>query len=281
MEQCMSGVQRVLEVGLILCGAFAIFLFLALASFNPADPSWSQTGYEGTIHNAAGAIGAWFADALLFAFGFVAYLIPFGLAALGYFMFRQPHRLLELDFLAVGLRLIGLVLTLVGASALASMNFTDIYSFSAGGVVGDVISSSLLPYFNLIGTTLLLLTFLCTGLTLVTGISWMWLADKIGEMTILATLWLVQSTKRGWGWLKNRKATQELERSQQQQAKVEELTPSKKTVPATTIRQEPELDFDLSMSALDDDAGQPHVESLPAVDDQSRFAPKPKTTQPP
>src|SRR5690554_5845966 len=196
MEQCMSGVQRVLEVGLILCGAFAIFLFLALASFNPADPSWSQTGYEGTIHNAAGAIGAWFADALLFAFGFVAYLIPFGLAALGYLMFRQPHRLLELDYLAVGLRLIGLVLTLVGSSALASLNFSDIYSFSAGGVVGDVISLSLLPYFNLIGTTLLLLTFVCTGLTLVTGISWIKLADKLGEVTIAGTLGLINLSKR-------------------------------------------------------------------------------------
>ena len=149
----MSGVQRVLEVGLILCGAFAIFLFLALASFHPADPSWSQTGFEGTIQNAAGVIGAWFADALLFAFGFVAYLIPFGLATLGYVLFRKTHKLLELDYLAVGLRLIGLVLSLIGASALAALNFNDIYSFSAGGVVGDVISTSLLPYFNRIGTT--------------------------------------------------------------------------------------------------------------------------------
>lgn len=70
----MSGAQRVLEVGLILCGAFAIFLFLALVSFNPADPSWSQTGYQGAIENAAGAIGAWFADALLFSFGLLLML---------------------------------------------------------------------------------------------------------------------------------------------------------------------------------------------------------------
>jgi len=191
----MTGVQRILEVGLILCGAFAVFLLLALASFNPADPSWSQTGYEGAIHNAAGAIGAWFADALLFALGFVAYLIPFGLAALGYLLFRQPHRLLELDYLAVGLRFVGLILTLVGASALASINFDSIYSFSAGGVIGDVISSSLLPYFNLLGTTLLLLTFLCTGLTLVTGMSWIALADGLGALKINGTLWLVHKVK--------------------------------------------------------------------------------------
>lgn len=193
----MTGLQRILEVGLIVFGAFAVFLLLALASFHPADPSWSQTGYDGAIHNSAGAIGAWFADLLLFALGFVAYLIPFGFAIIGYMMFRQPHRLMELDYLAVGLRFVGLILTLVGASALASINFENIYSFSAGGVIGDVISSSLLPYFNLLGTTLLLLTFFCTGLTLVTGISWIWLADRLGEWVIRGTQWLVR-TARGF-----------------------------------------------------------------------------------
>lgn len=266
----MSGVQRVLEVGLILCGAFAIFLFLALASFNPADPSWSQTGYEGTIHNAAGAIGAWFADALLFAFGFVAYLLPFGLAALGYVMFRQPHRLLELDYLAVGLRLIGLVLTLIGASALASLNFSNIYSFSAGGVVGDVISLSLLPYFNVIGTRLLLLTFLCTGLTLVTGISWIWLADKLGEITIAGTLGLIKNSQRFVHWIKDRPRKERVPKAAKEDKKPA-LAPSQKTLPATHIRQEPELDLDLAISAVDDD--DVDIDEMP--EEHSRYAPKP------
>lgn len=273
----MSGVQRVLEVGLILCGAFAIFLFLALASFNPADPSWSQTGYEGTIHNAAGAIGAWFADALLFAFGFVAYLVPFGLTALGYLMFRQPHRLLELDYLAVGLRLIGLVLTLIGAAALASLNFSDIYSFSAGGVVGDVISLSLLPYFNVIGTTLLLLTFLCTGLTLVTGISWIWLADKLGEVTIIGTLALIEHVKRFVVWIKDRPRAEPSSKTE----KTARLAPSQKTLPATQIRQEPELDLDLSISAVDDDNSAFEDDLDVEVDDTQRFAPKTPAKTPP
>src|SRR5690606_21648817 len=252
LEYAMSGVQRVLEVGLILCGAFAIFLFLALASFHPADPSWSQTGFEGTIQNAAGVIGAWFADALLFAFGFVAYLIPFGLATLGYVLFRKTHKLLELDYLAVGLRLIGLVLTLIGAAALASLNFTNIYSFSAGGVVGDVISLSLLPYFNVIGTTLLLLTFLCTGLTLVTGISWIWLADKLGEVTIAGTLGLMQQTKRSINWVQERpQATPKWKASRDE--KKAAATRSQATLPATQIRQEPVLDLDLAISAVDVD----------------------------
>ncbi|MDN7126448.1 DNA translocase FtsK 4TM domain-containing protein [Pseudidiomarina sp. 1APR75-33.1] len=249
----MSGAQRVLEVGLILCGAFAIFLFLALVSFNPADPSWSQTGYQGTIENAAGAIGAWFADALLFSFGFVAYLIPFGLAGLGYVMFRQPHRLVELDYLALGLRLIGLILTLVGAAALASLNFSELYSFSAGGVVGDVISSSLLPYFNLIGTTLLLLTFLCTGLTLVTGISWVWLADKLGELAIRGTLWLVERSKELLQRFRTSSNSEPRERKKKRR-KVKPLpTVDEEEADALFDRREPELDLDITLTSDDDD----------------------------
>ncbi|RUO77476.1 DNA translocase FtsK [Idiomarina seosinensis] len=194
----MTGVQRLLEAGLLLSGALAIFIFLSLVSFNPADPSWSQTGFEGSINNAGGAIGAWTADVLLFTFGFVAYLIPFAFAGLGYLIFRQTHRLLELDYLAVSLRLVGALLTLIGASALSSINFDDIYYFSAGGIFGDVIAASLLPYLNFVGSTLLLLTFLATGLTLVTGVSWLYIADRLGEWTINGVLWLVEKVSKTW-----------------------------------------------------------------------------------
>ncbi|MCK7458655.1 DNA translocase FtsK [Idiomarina aminovorans] len=194
----MTGVQRVLEAGLLISGALAIFIFLSLVSFNPADPSWSQTGYEGSIHNAGGAVGAWVADVLLFAFGFVAYLIPFGFVGLGYLLFRKTYHLLEMDYLAVSLRMIGALLALIGASALSSINFDDIYYFSAGGVIGSVIAASLLPYLNFVGTTLLLLTFFFTGVTLVTGISWLQVADKLGEWVIDGVLWFIEKATILW-----------------------------------------------------------------------------------
>ena len=194
----MTGVQRLLEAGLLISGALAIFLFLALVSFNPADPSWSQTGFEGTINNAGGAVGAWLADVLLFSFGFVAYLIPFAFAGLGYMLFRKTHQLLELDYLAVSLRLVGALLTLIGGAALSSINFDDIYYFSAGGVFGDVIAASVMPYLNFVGSTILLLTFLATGLTLVTGISWLQVADKLGELCITGALWCYERIRTVW-----------------------------------------------------------------------------------
>lgn len=176
----LNGVQRLLEVGLILCSALAIFMLLALISFDPADPSWSQTGYQQQVNNYAGRTGAWLADVLLFSFGWIAYLLPFFVALCGYLLFKRFKDLLSLDYLILGLRIFGLILTLCAATAISSMNFNDIYYFSSGGVLGDMLSSSLLPYFNFIGTSLLLLCAFATGLTLLTGISWLTVADHLG-----------------------------------------------------------------------------------------------------
>ncbi|MFA3792249.1 DNA translocase FtsK 4TM domain-containing protein [Aliiglaciecola sp. SL4] len=191
----LTGIQRIMEVGMILSCAFAFFILLALASFNSADPSWSQAGFQGNIHNWVGPIGAWFADVLFFSFGRFAYILPFIIAFTGWFLFQQVKRIEQIDYLTIGLRIIGSILFLVGISGILSINFDDIFHFSAGGMIGDVISSSLIPYFSLVGTTLLLLCFLLTGLTLVTGISLVTVIDKLGEVSIKSGLFLYQAPK--------------------------------------------------------------------------------------
>ncbi len=169
---------------MIAC-VFAFFLLLALASFHPGDPGWSQAGLQLDVHNWVGASGAWIADLLLFSFGYLAWALPFCCAFLGWFLFQHIKQLDEFDYLTIGLRIIGGLLLALGATGIASINFNDIYNFSAGGFVGDVISSALIPYFNTAGTILLLLCFFCTGFTLLTGISWLTIIDSIGS----ATLW--------------------------------------------------------------------------------------------
>ncbi|WP_032096288.1 MULTISPECIES: DNA translocase FtsK [unclassified Alteromonas] len=186
----LTGVQRVWEAGMIVACVFAFFLLLALASFHPGDPGWSQAGLQLDVHNWVGATGAWVADLLLFSFGFLAYLLPFGAAFLGWFLFQHIKELDEFDYLTIGLRIIGGLLMALGATGIASINFDDIYNFSAGGFIGDVISSALVPYFNTAGTILLLLCFFCTGFTLLTGVSWLSIIDKIGE----GALWLTRKT---------------------------------------------------------------------------------------
>lgn len=130
----------------------AIYILLALGSFHPGDPGWSQSNYQGEIENVTGAVGAWLADVLFYFFGYTAYLIPIIIAGSGWLIFRRAHRLLEVDYFSVGLRLIGFLLMVLSLAALASMNAGDIYEFSAGGVAGDVIAQAMLPYFNQLGT---------------------------------------------------------------------------------------------------------------------------------
>lgn len=183
----LSGIQRIMEVGMIISCGFAFFLLVALASFHPSDPGWSQAGLTSDVQNMMGSVGAYFADILLFTFGVTAYLVPFALAFIGWFVFLHLRGLKELDYLTISLRLIGILLLVFGFTGIASINFDDFYSVSAGGAMGDIISTALIPHFSFVGSVLLLLCFFCTGFTLATGISWLNVIDSIGNFTISST----------------------------------------------------------------------------------------------
>ncbi len=187
----LTGWQRLLEGGLIVTTLAALFTLFALATYHPADPGWSQVPWEGQIRNLMGMAGAWIADVLLFVFGVTAFFIPFVVAIVGWLIFHQAYQLTQLDYFSIGLRLIGFLLTTLGIAALAALNADDVHYFSSGGVVGDVIAGAMIPVFNLIGTTLLLLGAIATGFTLMTGISWLTLAEWVGQgvTTSLLLLW--------------------------------------------------------------------------------------------
>ncbi|MFY8275034.1 DNA translocase FtsK 4TM domain-containing protein [Pseudoalteromonas sp. SSDWG2] len=195
----LNGVQRLLETGLIISTAFAIFVLCALISFDPADPSWSQTGEFIEVSNITGTAGAWLADILLFSFGWLAFFVPAAIQMFGYFAFKRPHQVLRLDYITLALRLIGLVLFVLSACAISSINFDDIFYFSSGGVVGDVISSAMLPAFNFTGTSILLLCFFFAGITLMTGISWVQFVDVLGDL-------VTRACKRVWSWIHSKRA---------------------------------------------------------------------------
>ncbi len=177
----ISGFQRIFETGLIVLSVGALFLLLALLTYHPADPGWSQTAWGGKVHNAAGSAGAWIADLTFFVFGIFAYLIPAVLVFLGWSIFWRPYRLLEVDYLALGLRILGFLVLFLSMSALGSMNFTDIYNFSSGGLIGDMIYTSILPVLGDLGSTLVLLCCIAAGITLFTGWSWIMIVEKMGE----------------------------------------------------------------------------------------------------
>jgi len=187
----LNGVQRLLEAGLLVSCLFAMFIMLALFSFDPADPGWSQTGYQTPIRNLGGAVGAFLSDLLLNFFGLIAYTLPFVAAVTGWLLFQKYHRLIQLDYLTLGLKFIGFILFYIGITSIASMNFDDVYYFSAGGILGDVLSNTLLPYFSFVGSTLLFLTFLFSGFVLLTGFSLIAFIDKTGAYTIKVVQYLL------------------------------------------------------------------------------------------
>ncbi len=187
----LNGVQRLLEAGLLVSCLFAMFIMLALFSFDPADPGWSQTGYQTPIRNLGGAVGAYLSDLLLNLFGLIAYSLPFVTAVIGWLLFQKYHRLIQLDYLTLGLKIIGFILFYIGITSIASMNFDDVFYFSAGGILGDVLSNTVIPYFSFVGSTLLFLTFLFSGFVLLTGFSLIAFIDKTGAYTIKTVQYLL------------------------------------------------------------------------------------------
>nr|WP_299013776.1 DNA translocase FtsK 4TM domain-containing protein [uncultured Photobacterium sp.] len=191
----LSGVQRLLESFLIIGILAAIFIMVALVSFDPADPSWSQTAWEGPVQNKAGALGAFVADTFLFTLGSLAYLLPAAIVLGAWTIFRRRDECESIDYMIYGTRLLGLLLLFLTSCGLADLNFDDIWYFSSGGVIGDVVSNMALPMLNLLGTTLVLMFLWAVGFTLFTGISWLAIVDTLGETTLGALAWLLNKLR--------------------------------------------------------------------------------------
>ncbi|PSV58415.1 DNA translocase FtsK 4TM domain-containing protein [Photobacterium sp. GB-3] len=187
----LSGTQRIVEGFLIISILAAIYIMVALVTFNPADPSWSQTAWEGVVQNKAGAFGALVADTFFFSFGSLAYVFPALIVLLGYYLFRRRSKSLSHDYMVYGTRLLGLILLLLTSCGLADLNFDDIWYFSSGGVVGDVVSNISMPLLNVLGTTLVLMFIWAIGFTLFSGISWISIVDTLGEKTLASLTWFL------------------------------------------------------------------------------------------
>jgi S-DNA-T family DNA segregation ATPase FtsK/SpoIIIE len=197
----LSSGRRLLEALLILVSLSAIWLMAALLSFNPSDPSWSQTAWHEPIHNLGGVPGAWLADTLFFIFGIMAYTIP--VIIIGGCWFAWRHRATEdyIDYFAVSLRLIGALALILTSCGLAAINADDIWYFASGGVIGSLLSTTLQPLLRSSGGTLALLCIWAAGLTLFTGWSWVTIAEKIGSVILNILTFATNRTRRDDTWV--------------------------------------------------------------------------------
>lgn len=191
--------QLGIEILLLGTAVFVVYLFLALFSFNATDPSWSQTSISKSVHNWGGVMGAYFADFLLQMFGMVAYFIPFVLLALciqlvHYFYYRYGK---PINYFTASLRVIGLLTFLFSFTGFFALNINDWPYYKAGGILGELIADEIYSIFSQIGSSLLFLSLGMISVTLLTGYSWLFFAEKLGS-TIVFVTWPVLNFINGY-----------------------------------------------------------------------------------
>ncbi|WP_103722181.1 DNA translocase FtsK [Escherichia coli] len=196
----LSSGRRLLEALLILIVLFAVWLMAALLSFNPSDPSWSQTAWHEPIHNLGGMPGAWLADTLFFIFGVMAYTIPVIIVGGCWFAWRHQSSDEYIDYFAVSLRIIGVLALILTSCGLAAINADDIWYFASGGVIGSLLSTTLQPLLHSSGGTIALLCVWAAGLTLFTGWSWVTIAEKLGGWILNILTFASNRTRRDDTW---------------------------------------------------------------------------------
>ncbi|MBI5447257.1 MAG: DNA translocase FtsK 4TM domain-containing protein [Gammaproteobacteria bacterium] len=182
--------QRLREGLFILSCAVSLFLFLALLTYHQTDPGWSHVSANDTALNAGGQVGAWFADILLYLFGYPAYIFPLGIAYNGWARFHQspPEKLKSTPW-----HWLGFVLALFAGCGLVSLHYTltsPHLPYKSGGIVGVLTGLDLAQVLNNWGTTLLLLALFLSGITFFTGLSWLNALDNLGKYTLVFLRWL-------------------------------------------------------------------------------------------
>ncbi|EKQ4523400.1 TPA: DNA translocase FtsK [Escherichia coli] len=197
----LSSGRRLLEALLILIVLFAVWLMATLLSFNPSDPSWSQTAWHEPIHNLGGMPGAWLADTLFFIFGVMAYTIPVIIVGGCWFAWRHQSSDEYIDYFAVSLRIIGVLALILTSCGLAAINADDIWYFASGGVIGSLLSTTLQPLLHSSGGTIALLCVWAAGLTLFTGWSWVTIAEKLGGWILNILTFASNRTRRDDTWV--------------------------------------------------------------------------------
>lgn len=184
---------------MIALGAICLYLWMALLTYDSSDPGWTHTSNVEQVQNAAGRLGAWFADILFMALGYFAYVFPLLLAIKTLQVFRHRHEPIDWSGWLFSWRLIGLVFLVLSGAALADIHFQDHVGLpaSAGGALGESLSHLAVNALNVQGSTLLFFALFLFGLTVFTDLSWFRVMDLTGKIT-LDLFELIQSAVNRW-----------------------------------------------------------------------------------
>lgn len=216
------------EIALLIGSALTLFLFIALISYNQADSAWTNYASSERVNNLGGSIGAWLADTLLFAMGYVAWVIPLAAVVSLWRWFTDAGASSGFHW---GLRVVGVVMALPALCGLVGLHFPSVASYlpvrNAGGVLGETIATTLSGQLDIAGGSILLVTLILIGGTLSAGLLWLELLSGIAGLCVSAAIAIKdKAEERIAVWRENRaerKAEKEAFKAEQQAAKAREI----------------------------------------------------------
>jgi len=180
-------VRTLREGALYVFGAFALILWFALFTYDPADPGFSQASSSAEISNGVGRVGAHVADLLFNLFGRPAYLFTVMVFYFGWMIYREQRTQQMLTRADFALRFGGFVATLITSCALSTLHFSPAgFRETAGGIVGQLVGGSLQSLMKLLGASTLLFFLWLASLSLFLGISWLAVMDRVGRWCLNA-----------------------------------------------------------------------------------------------
>src|SRR5690348_28718 len=167
----------------LLVAAGFLYLALTLVTYSKTDRAWSTTGSGADIANRGGVIGAWISDLLLYLFGLSAWWWVAGgvvLVVLGYRRVVRPEQTSDhpLAVAAVGFGLV--LLSSASLEAIRLWRLPASLPQKPGGALGEAIGDALARSLGFNGATLLLLALFAVGTSLLFGISWLRVMERIG-----------------------------------------------------------------------------------------------------
>ncbi|MWN89708.1 hypothetical protein GQ597_03150 [Gilliamella sp. Pra-s65] len=178
----------------------AVCLFLSQFTYDPSDPAWSRTAWHDPINNFGGYIGAYTTDIFFQFLGFIAYSIPFIIIfiCLQLSVYFYKHTNDPINYFSLSFRIIGVLAFIFSATGFFALNIGDAEQFEAGGYLGAIVIESLLPIIDRFALSLILLGTCLACVTLLTGLSWLNLIEKLGAFVMLLLLpirWLMTPRK--------------------------------------------------------------------------------------
>ena len=244
------------ESALWILAGLAIILFLALVTYDPADPAFSVAGDSQNVGNRMGPAGAWFADVAYLLFGRPAYLFPLLVLLAGLLIYRSRKGGAATARPVVWWRAGGFVLLLATSCGLATLHiFAPDMRETAGGILGQLVGNGLAQVLGHLGATVLLLVLWIVSVSLATGVSWLSVMDTVGRGVL-------EGVSRTRARLKQRRVRSKGRQVKQQRRRVVKKTRAKRK--RAEPRIEPTFDAPSTGERVEREKQVPLFESVPS-----------------